>query len=144
MLQNESMKYGDIFEADVEKLSRYFHLFDKVYVGSLWPDRLDYRTAAGRGAAITAQTAVLQKFYDRWGRGMGDKLGWYQTVEGSLNAIGSSSASAAEWGKFYNDAFVALNKVKPLEMLWSPVAGKAAWSLHNKGSGVAPPELEAR
>lgn len=26
---------GDIFEADVEKLSKYFHLFDKVYVGSL-------------------------------------------------------------------------------------------------------------
>ncbi len=65
---------------------------------------------------------------------MGDKLGWYQTVEGSLNAIGSSSTSAAEWGKFYNDAFVALAQVKPLEMLWSPVAGKAAWSLPNKWS----------
>ena len=129
--------------ADVEKLSQYFHLFDKVYVGSLWPDRLDPHTETGRAAAITAQTAVLQKFYDKWGRGMGDKLGWYQTVEGSLNAIGSSSASAADWGKFYNDAFVALNKVKPLDMLWSPVAGKATWSTANNGTGVAPPQLEA-
>ena len=35
-LGNESMPYGGIFHADVAKLAQHFHLFDKVYIGSLW------------------------------------------------------------------------------------------------------------
>ena len=55
----------------------------------------------GGGADIRGlQTVVLQKFYDRWGKDMGDRLGWYQTVEGELNSIGSSAVEVAEWTAF--------------------------------------------
>ena len=79
-LGNESMAYGEIFRADVDKLSQHFHLFDKVYVGSLWPDGMNIGDESSRATAVAEQAKVLREFYTRWGEALGPKLGWYQTV----------------------------------------------------------------
>jgi hypothetical protein len=119
-LGNESMPYGGIFHADVAKLAKYFHLFDKVYIGSLWPDALSLGNASARTAAVAEQTKVMREFYATYGSQLGDKLGWYQTVEGSLNEISSSSSSAADWLAFHNQAMAAFHAIKPAPQLWSP------------------------
>ena len=75
-LGNESMAYGEIFRADVDKLAQHFHLFDKVFVGSLWPDGMNIGDEASRAAAVAEQAKVLREFYDRWGEALGPKLGW--------------------------------------------------------------------
>lgn len=117
---NESMAYAEIFHRDVAKLAKHFHLFDKVYVGSLWPDELDLGNATRRSAAIATQARVLSEFHASYGDALGEKLGWYQTVEGSLNEISGDAASASDWLAFHREAMAAFHKIKPAQQLWSP------------------------
>ena len=63
---------------------------------------------------------VLTEFHTLYGDALGDKLGWYQTVEGSLNQISGDPASATQWLDFHQQAMSAFHKIKPAEQLWSP------------------------
>lgn len=86
----------------------------------MWPDSLDLSNATHRTSAVAEQAKVLTEFHVLYGDTLGDKLGWYQTVEGSLNQISGSAASAGQWLTFHNEAMSAFHKIKPAEQLWSP------------------------
>lgn len=57
-LGNSSLPYGSIWEDDLEVLSKYFDLFDTVYVGTMWVDDWDVSDPASNERAAEQQAKV--------------------------------------------------------------------------------------
>lgn len=56
------MPYGTIFYEDLAKLAKYFHLFDKVYIGTLWSDGFNPEDPASNTRAAEQQGQVIVRF----------------------------------------------------------------------------------
>jgi len=113
---------------ELDQMSAYFHLFDRVYVGTTtWQD-WDGANATSTKLYAQRQADIGRRFMDRYGHlaegpGAEAEFAWYLTDEGNLVTMGTDEATAAKYGAFVGESMEALTAVRPLPFLWSPYNG---------------------
>ena len=85
---NSNLTYGTIWEDDLTQLVPYFPLFDRVYVGTMWLDNWNSENATSNTQGAAQQALIASKFLQLYPNI--PNLGWYITLEGSLNSFGAN------------------------------------------------------
>lgn len=112
------MPFGSLWKDDLKTLSKYFSLFDNVYIGTIWLDGWDVRNLTSNTAAAQLQAKVAQEFMNMY---PDVATGWYITEEVSLTDVGSDASVGPSVVDFLDKTMSALKAVKDLPVLWSPV-----------------------
>ena len=119
-----------LLTAELDQMSEYFHLFDRVYVGTTtWQD-WDGANASSTRHYAERQAHVGRQFMARYGHlaegpGADVDFAWYITDEGNMVSMGTDNATAAVYGAYVAESMEALTAVRPLPFLWSPYNGHA-------------------
>lgn len=104
---------GIIYETELAKISKYFHLFDRVYVGTLLLPGKNYSNASYWTDYAEHQRRVATQFLELYPLDKYPNLGWYITEEGCLEDPTDLTA-------LLHLSAPALHSVAPLPVLWSP------------------------
>ena len=109
---------------ELDALSEYFPLFDRVWVGTSTAYGFDVANASAVAQEAKLQADIGRQFLDRYGALAGVEYGWYITREARLSAATANPRERAGWNNFLSRSMEALHGVEPrFDFLWSPDAG---------------------
>ena len=113
---------------ELDQLSEYFPLFDRVYVGTTAQEGFTPKNRSAIAPFAKLQGSIGAQFMDRYGAVKGAHYGWYITTEGSVYNVateenGTEPGLRAGWHDFLAQTSTALHAVRPPEFLWSPSNG---------------------
>lgn len=104
---------GQLYTSELEKLSKYFHLFDRVYIGTAVTSYS--RNCRGQNCTDYAalETEIAKKFLGLYPLAKYPNLAWYITEEGCLE-------DPNDLQELLYTSVPAMLSVAPLPLLWSP------------------------
>ena len=115
-----------LLTAELDEMSEYFHLFDRVYIGTTTWQEWQRGNSTSTSEYAQRQAKIGRQFMERYGHLEHDgrvKFAWYLTDEGSLPYIGINPRANQYMAEYLALSMQSLYAVKEMDFLWSPSNG---------------------